>query len=280
MSQYRIVHTTGYRYGGGATDSFNEARMTPLTSRRQLVISSRLEITPVAWTHAYRDYWGTSAVAFEVHERHPELKVVATSTVDIHEVERATEPIGWEGLADPDLRDRLVEYLTQTSYVRPHRDVIRIAESVRKQAATPGDAVVELVRRIREQVEYLPGVTQVHTLAEEVWGARAGVCQDIAHLTLGGLRHIGIPARYVSGYVVQRANPDIGEAMVGESHAWIQYYDGEWLGYDPTNQGEPRGSHVEVGFGRDYSDVAPLKGIYTGSGGADMYVSVEMTRLT
>lgn len=280
MSQYRIVHTTGYRYGGGATDSFNEARMTPLTSRRQLVLSSRLEITPVAWTHAYRDYWGTSAVAFEVHERHQELKVVATSTVDIHEVERAGEPLGWDGLTNPDLRDQLVEYLTQTSYVRPHRDVIRIAESVRARAATPGEAVVELVRRLRERVEYLPGVTKVHTLADEVWDARAGVCQDIAHLTLGGLRHIGIPARYVSGYVVQRTDPDVGEAMVGESHAWIQYFDGEWLGYDPTNEGEPRGSHVEVGFGRDYSDVAPLKGIYTGSGGADMYVSVEMTRLT
>lgn len=280
MSQYRIVHTTGYRYGGGATDSFNEARMTPLTSRRQLVLSSRLEITPVAWTHSYRDYWGTSAVAFEVHERHAELKVVATSTVDIHEVDRASQSIGWEGLADPNLRDRYVEYLTQTSYVRPHRDVVKLAEAVRRTAATPSDAVVELVRRLRERVAYLPGVTQVHTLADEVWESGAGVCQDLAHLALGGLRAIGIPARYVSGYVVQRREPEIGEPMVGESHAWIQFYDGEWLGYDPTNQGEPRGSHVEVGFGRDYSDVAPLKGIYTGSGGSEMYVSVEMTRLT
>lgn len=280
MSQYRIVHTTGYRYDGGATDSFNEARMTPLTSRRQLVLSSRLDISPVAWTHAYRDYWGTSAVAFEVHERHSELSVVATSTVDIHEVERASEPIGWEGLADPDLRDRYVEFLTQTSYVRPHRDVARVAESVRRSAATPGDAVVELTRRLRDRVGYVPGVTQVHTLAGEVWEAGAGVCQDLAHLTLGGLRAIGVPARYVSGYVVQRSNPELGEAMVGESHAWIQYFDGEWLGFDPTSQAEPRGSHVEVGFGRDYSDVPPLKGIYTGSGGSQMYVSVEMTRLT
>ena len=138
MSQYRIVHTTGYRYGGGATDSFNEARMTPLTSRRQLVLSSRLDISPVAWTHSYRDYWGTSAVAFEVHERHGELKVVATSTVDIQEVGRSTDPLGWEGLGEPNLRDRFVEFLTQTSYVRPHRDVQRtIAEQVRRTAATP-----------------------------------------------------------------------------------------------------------------------------------------------
>lgn len=280
MSQYRIVHTTGYRYDGGANDSFNEARMTPMTSRRQLVLSSRLDITPVAWTHPYRDYWGTSAVAFEVHERHPELKVVATSTVEIHEVSRTEESIGWEGLADPNLRDKHVEYLTQTDYVRPHREVARIAESVRKHVATPTVAVEELTKRLRERVNYVPGITQVTTLAPEVWEHGAGVCQDIAHLTIGALRLMGIPTRYVSGYVVLNKDPQIGEVMVGESHAWIQYFDGEWLGFDPTNQSVPSGSHVEVGFGRDYSDVAPLRGIYTGSSSSEMYVSVEMTRLT
>ena len=280
MSQYRIVHTTGYRYGTGANDSFNEARMTPLTSRRQLVLSSKLEISPVAWTHSYRDYWGTSTVAFEIHEPHKDLRVVATSTVDIHDVVRAAEPVGWEGLADPRLRDRFVEFLSETSYVKPHRDVVRIAEAVRKSSANPGEAVQKLSHRLRERVEYLPGVTQVHTLAAEVWEAGAGVCQDIAHLTLGALRHIGIPARYVSGYVVQSSDPAVGEVQVGESHAWIQYFDGEWLGYDPTNEAVPSGTHVEVGFGRDYSDVPPLKGIYTGAGGSEMYVSVEMTRLT
>lgn len=280
MSQYRIVHATGYRYDGGATDSFNEARMTPMTSRRQLVMSSKLDISPVAWTHSYRDYWGTSVVAFEIHEAHADLNVVATSTVDIHEFERSREPLGWEGLADPALKDRYVEVLTQTRYVRPHRDVLRAAERVRKSSATPTEAVTQLTHALRERVSYLPGVTKVHTTAAEVWEHGAGVCQDLAHVTLGGLRAIGIPARYVSGYVVQRSEPAVGEAMVGESHAWIQYYDGEWLGFDPTNEAEPKGSHVEVGFGRDYSDVAPLTGIYTGSGSSEMYVSVEMTRLT
>lgn len=280
MSQFRIVHTTGYRYHGGATHSFNEARMTPLTSRRQLVLSSRLDITPVAWTYGYRDYWGTSAVAFEVHERHSELKVVATSTVDLHDVERASEPLGWAGLANSDLRDRYGEMLGQTGYVLPHRDVARIAERVQRSADSPGDAVIELTRRLRGTVGYVPGVTQVHTQAAEVWVKGAGVCQDIVHLTLGGLRAMGIPCRYVSGYVVQRADPAVGEVLVGESHAWLQYFDGEWLGYDPTNETVPSGTHVEVGFGRDYSDVPPLKGIYTGSGGSEMYVSVEMTRLT
>ncbi len=280
MSQYRIVHTTGYTYPGGATQSFNEARMTPLTSRRQLVLSSKLDIQPVAWQHPYRDYWGTSTVTFEVHEPHEELRVVATSTVDIHSVGHDGASAGWDGLEDPRVRDGFVEMFTLTPYVTPHPDVARIARSVRETAADPREAVVAIVRRIRERVNYIPGVTKVTSRAAEVWGHNAGVCQDIAHITLGALRSIGIPARYVSGYVVQKDDPPVGEAMVGESHAWVQFWDGEWVGYDPTNQSEPRGTHVEVAVGRDYADVPPLKGIYTGPAGSTMFVSVEMTRLT
>lgn len=280
MSQFRIVHTTGYTYPGGATKSFNEARMTPLTSRRQLVLSSKLDIKPVAWQHSYRDYWGTSTVTFEVHEPHEELRVVATSTVDIHSVGHDGRTVGWEGLEDRKIRDTHSEMFSLTPYVVPHRDVVRIARSVRETADNPREAVVEIVRRIRERVSYIPGVTKVTSRAFEVWDHKAGVCQDIAHVTLGALRSIGIPARYVSGYVVQQQDPSVGEPMMGESHAWFQFWDGEWVGYDPTNQAEPRGTHVEVAVGRDYSDVPPLRGIYTGPAGSTMFVSVEMTRLT
>lgn len=280
MSQYRIVHTTGYSYPEGATRSFNEARMTPLTSRRQLVLSSKLDIQPVAWQHSYRDYWGTSAVTFEVHEPHEELRVVATSTVDIQAVVSTAEPVGWEGLEDPLVHDDFAEMYTLTPYVTPHRDVAKLARAVRGTAQDPREATREIVRRIRERVSYIPGVTKVTSRAAEVWDQGAGVCQDIAHLTLGALRSIGIPARYVSGYVVQIQDPPVGEAMVGESHAWVQFWDGEWIGYDPTSQTEPRGTHVEVAVGRDYADVPPLKGIYTGPAGSTMFVSVEMTRLT
>ncbi|MFV0428653.1 MAG: transglutaminase domain-containing protein [Arachnia sp.] len=280
MSQFRIVHKTGYRYPGGATASFNEARMTPLTSHRQLVLSTRLDIGPVAWRHSYRDYWGTSTVAFEVHEPHEQMEVVATSTVDIHEVERAQTSLDWADLADPKLVDVLNEYLQQTRYVAPHEQVAVLARRVRARAARPADAVTDIVNQLRQRVEYVSGVTEVHTPASEVWDASAGVCQDLAHLTIGALRTIGIPTRYISGYVIARREPEIGEAMVGESHAWVQYWDGEWVGIDPTTQTEPRASHVEVAAGRDYGDVPPLRGIYTGTGGSDMFVSVEMTRLT
>jgi transglutaminase-like putative cysteine protease len=119
----------------------------------------------------------------------------------------------------------------------------------------------------------------VSTRATAVWEAGAGVCQDLVHLGLGALRSVGIPARYVSGYVMPAVNPVVGEATTGESHAWLQYWDGAWVGLDPTNNTSPGDFHVEVGVGRDYFDVTPLKGVYSGSQASDLFVEVEMTVL-
>jgi transglutaminase-like putative cysteine protease len=106
-----------------------------------------------------------------------------------------------------------------------------------------------------------------------------GVCQDFAHLSLILLRSMGIPARYVSGYLHPQEDAVIGEAVEGESHAWIQAWTGSWWNYDPTNHTEINEQYVSVGFGRSYADVTPLKGIYLGQGSSDLDVIVEMTRL-
>ena len=146
-------------------------------------------------------------------------------------------------------------------------------------AAEPAAAVAEVVRQIRERVAYVPGSTEVNTLAAAVWKSGAGVCQDLVHLTLGALRTIGIPARYVSGYMMPDAVAEIGEARTGESHAWLQYWDGAWVGLDPTNDTAPGDFHVEVGTGRDYFDVTPHKGVFSGSVGSELFVEVEVTVL-
>ena len=113
-------------------------------------------------------------------------------------------------------------------------------------------------------MEYMRGVTGVHSTAAEAWGERKGVCQDIAHVALGALRSVGIPARYVSGYLHPDAGAAIGQTVIGESHAWVEWFAGEWRGYDPTNLAEVGELHVLVGRGRDYSDVSPLRGVYAG----------------
>ena len=118
----------------------------------------------------------------------------------------------------------------------------------------------------------------MHSLATEAWNTKIGVCQDFAHVTLGALRAVGIPARYVSGYLHPAKEPKIGEKVVGESHAWVEWFSGDWYGYDPTNMLEIAERHVLIARGRDYRDVSPLRGVYAGAGANGVFVTVEITR--
>ena len=125
----------------------------------------------------------------------------------------------------------------------------------------------------------MPGSTGVRTSAQEAWSLRKGVCQDIAHLTLGMLRAVGIPSRYVSGYLFPLAGGEVGDTVAGQSHAWVEWWCGDWVPFDPTN-GVPIGArHVTVAHGRDYADVTPLKGVYHGAPSTGLGVTVEITRL-
>ena len=276
--QIRIVHHTGYAYAEPVLGSYNEVRMTPRSSREQWVLSSRIEIQPTPWVLSYTDYWGTRVTAFEIRERHSRLGVTATATVEVTRGGEQAPGIGWEELADPGLEDRMVELLTLTDHLDPGKELRTFAARVARDAS-PAETVAAVVGRIRERIRYVPGVTHVRTQARDVWKARAGVCQDMVQVTIGALRSVGIPARYVSGYLMPSANPVPREARTAESHAWLQYWDGAWVGLDPTNDSAPGEFHVEVGVGRDYSDVPPLRGIYSGAAASEMYVEVEMTVL-
>lgn len=277
----RVIHSTGYRYDGGATSSFNEARMTPRTTADQSVLSARLEVSPTAWTHPFVDYWGTPVTAFEVHERHEELRVVSTSTVDVHRpAQPAPDPaITWESLSGTRIRSDFAEYLECGRLVAPDEELAGMARQQVEASRTPYDAVRDLAELVGERVRYLPGVTSVTTTAAEAWQAGAGVCQDLSHLLIGALRTAGIPARYVSGYVWSDAEAPIGTPVRGESHAWTEFWAGQWIGLDPTNRSTIGEDHIIVGHGRDYADVPPLRGIFTGGTAGEMYVEVLVTRL-
>jgi transglutaminase-like putative cysteine protease len=275
--QLRIRHTTGYRYEKGAVASFNEARMTPMTTSEQYVLRSRLEISPTPWTYEYRDYWGTTVTSFEVHDPHAELTVVATSIVDTQELPTKAHGIEWSGLDAA--QDEWCEFLSLSSWVSPPADLSAELAELRRGAERPGDYALAVATFLRDTVAYVPGTTEVTTTAAGAWDARTGVCQDFAHLTLGALREARIPARYVSGYLHPSPEPVVGEAVAGESHAWIEWWDGEWTGWDPTNGIAPGPRHVAVAKGRDYGDSPPLRGIYSTAGGSELFVGVEITRL-
>ena len=277
--QIRIVHHTGYSYAENVLGSHNEVRMTPRSNREQWVINSRIDIQPNPWVLNYTDYWGTRVTAFEIRERHSRLGVTSTATVEVTRPPEVAPGVSWDELRDDTFTDTMTEMLAVSEHVDPGDELCGFARAVAGDAS-PAETVAAVVERIRDRVRYVPGVTHVQTRARDVWTAGAGVCQDMVHVAIGALRCVGIPARYVSGYLMPSANPMPGEPRTAESHAWLQYWDGAWLGLDPTNDSAPGEFHVEVGIGRDYSDVPPLRGIYSGGGGAsELYVEVEMTVL-
>ena len=277
--QLRIVHTTGYTYDGQAGASFNEARMTPQSSTGQIVVHSRLDVHPSPWVYTYRDYWGSQVTAFEVFEPHETLTVTSTATVQVDRGEPGAPTSTWEDLREPELSDRLAEFLDLPERVEPPAELVERAHGLLEQGGSPGQVAREVCRLVHDEMNYLPGSTSVATTAAEAWDRRSGVCQDLAHLVIGTLRALGIPARYVSGYLHPDTDAPLGEAVTGQSHAWVSWWDGSWVDFDPTNLEEVGDHHVLVAAGRDYADVRPLSGIYAGSDGGQMFVDVQITRL-
>ncbi|PJJ70762.1 transglutaminase-like putative cysteine protease [Diaminobutyricimonas aerilata] len=281
MKRLRIRHLTGYRYEGEATASYNEARMLPASSDGQLVLDARLEISPVTNTHSYTDYWGTRVRSFEILTPHRELSLTATSLIEVRQRTHPPHEADWDDLArTAELDLAYVEQLAQTRRTDPPAEVADLARDLAATAYGPCDAALRICTAIGEAVEYMPGVTGVHTTAAEAWEHRRGVCQDIAHLALGALRSVGIPARYVSGYLHPVPDAEVGRTVAGESHAWVEWFCGEWRGFDPTNLIDIGDRHVRVGHGRDYADVSPLRGVYAGPRSSQLFVTVEITRVS
>lgn len=279
MSRIRIVHRTGFSYAEPATASYNEARMLPYSGGEQFVMQAGLDIRPAATQHSYLDYWGTRVSTFEVLTPHRELSVTATSVVEVRPLPRSQHELEWPELAAASRSTvALVEASTLSDATEPASDVTALASEITAEGAPIGETALEICRAVGSSMEYMRGVTGVHSTAREAWNERKGVCQDIAHVALGALRSVGIPARYVSGYLHPDPDAAVGETVIGESHAWVEWFAGEWRGYDPTNLAEVGESHVLVGRGRDYSDVPPLRGVYAGPGASELFVSVEITR--
>ena len=279
MNRLRIKHMTGFNYGGDVTASYNEARMLPISSEGQVVLYSTIDVSPMSSQHNYVDYWGSRVSSFEVLTPHKELSLTATSLVEVRPRDHPTESLTWDELAaKADSSTTLVENSEQTRRTMPPAEVVAIAEEIVARVENPCDAALEICTAIGNAVTYVSGVTGVHTTAAEAWEHRTGVCQDITHLALGALRAVGIPARYVSGYLHPKPDAAIGETIAGESHAWVEWFCGDWRGFDPTNLIDIGDRHVTVGRGRDHNDVPPLRGVYAGPYGSQLFVKVEITR--
>lgn len=276
-----VRHRTGYHYATAVRASYNEARMTPTTGRGQHTLESRLDVSPGSRPLHYVDYWGTIVDAFDVHVPHTELVVTASSVVETAGVTAEPPPLGWDAIGAADVADRYAELLTPSRYVCFEPEIAAAgAEFVAEFA--PAEAGLRGVAWSHAQLGYERGSTEVHTTSAEARQSGNGVCQDFSHLALAILRAMGLPARYVSGYLYPTAGTaesTIGTTTVGESHAWVEFWAGEWVPADPTSLVVVGERHVVVARGRDYADVRPLSGVYHGPPAESLGVEVELTRL-
>jgi transglutaminase-like putative cysteine protease len=278
-----IRHSSAYTYERDVAASYNEVRVTPLTTGGQVTIDSRIEVSPAARPLAYRDYWGTLVHAFDIHVPHRELVVVGSSLVETPATHgppagASADALTWPEIDDPAVVDAWFEYLAPTAVTSADDDLVEAGATIRKEASTPFDAIEAVGDRVRAVLVYEKGSTSVKTTATDAWTAGRGVCQDFVHLAIALLRTMGIPARYASGYLYPRSDAAVGETVRGESHAWCEAWVGGWRPFDPTNGIAVSERHVLVARGRDYRDVTPLKGIITGAPSTQPVVSVELTR--
>jgi transglutaminase-like putative cysteine protease len=285
----RVVHETAYDYDEPVTTSHHEIHLEPRAAPGQVVLSHRVEITPPPEAVYGRvDYFDNHASYFSLHEPHRSLRVVATSEVRLDERRQlwlAPRAGGWEESRDRIARDRRPEFLSAYEMTFPSR-YVRLDDALRAYAVPsfpPGrplfEAVRDLTKRIHAEFAYDPDATEISTPLAEVLEQRRGVCQDFAHLEIGCLRSLGLPARYVSGYLMT-APPPGQPRLVGAdaSHAWASIFspDVGWVDFDPANDVVPSDRHVTIACGRDFGDVTPVRGVILGGGRHALRVAVDV----
>jgi transglutaminase-like putative cysteine protease len=300
--RYRILHTSVYSYSQTVVLSQNEARLQPRHLGRQECRSSRLEISPAPVDLQERtDFFGNRVVYFAVQEPHSRLSVTSLSEVSVvagPEQEKPDAQYSWEQVGHW-LREASPQFqiepnqaqaldVIEAGLYRLDSPMIAASEDLHHYARPsfpPGrpliDAVRDLMQRIHRDFTYDPVFTTIATPLSEVLHHRRGVCQDFAHLAIGCLRSFGMAARYVSGYIETR--PEDGSPRLtgaDASHAWFAVFlpGSGWLEFDPTNNQQPVDQHITLAWGRDFSDVTPLKGIAFGGGQHTLSVSVDVAR--
>ena len=281
---FAIRYLTHYEYDSEVVDNLNALRVKPHTNGRQRCDEFSVRLTPEVRLHRHTDYFGTEVVEFEVSRPHRELTIdvrARVSTKASPEPPQAT----WDALREPGYREAGGEFLLQTDDAPGHPTLAQLRETTRS-SQTPLATVLLISELIPDRFEYRQGATYVDSRITDLLEAGAGVCQDFVHLGLCLLRHHGIAARYVSGYLFAAGTDGAGESVEVDTHAWLEALlptpdGGEpvWVGADPTNRVLAGQTHVKIGHGRHYADVPPIKGVYRGAANAKLDASVTMTQL-
>lgn len=289
MIVYEVSHRTTIEYSAPVSLSQQLMRLTPRTTPQQLVDQHSMLVEPAPSTRLEQDdYFGNRLTFLTLRDPHKRLVVHARSTVRVGPARTLADGVPWDRVAalmrapDGPTAARASLFAFRSPYV----DLPATADELTRDLFTAQrpllDAVRALTGRINREFRYQGGLTDVWTPVETILAHRKGVCQDFAHLQIACLRRLGLPVRYVSGYLVTHPPPGQPK-LVGadESHAWLSVWSPEvgWVDFDPTNDVLPGEEHVTIGWGRDYGDVSPMNGVIVGGGNHDVTVSVDVAQV-
>ncbi|PWU05378.1 MAG: transglutaminase [Terriglobia bacterium] len=276
----RVRHTTTYLYREPVSICHTEVRLAPREDRSQRILEHKLSISPPpGGTFGHKDYFGNHVLYFSLHEPHQTLTISAESVIELENaepLEPGLTPPWEEALGDAWLQEegrglKAYQYVFESPRITPGPEFADYARPSFPRERPLLEACLDLCHRIHADFRYDQQATTVATSVAEVFKTRRGVCQDFAHFAIAGLRSLGFAARYVSGYL---RSPDLVGSQA--SHAWVAVFcpGFGWLGLDPTNDQLPDGNHITLAYGRDYSDVAPVKGVTLGGG--EQVIDVEV----
>jgi transglutaminase-like putative cysteine protease len=290
--RYSIDHRTIYTYLEPVSVCHNILRLAPRDTERQLCrnVSVRIDPKPDVLSE-YVDFFGNKVIYFSIEQEHGQLTVVVHSEIekraaggremDLYDI-TTIETVKQDLSDDRQEAGEVSQYIFET-LMTAGSEAIRTYARVSFQPGRPVlEAGLDLMRRIYNDFEFTPGFSTVSTPLSEVMRERKGVCQDFAHLEIACVRSVGLPARYVSGYIETISPPGVEKLMgVDASHAWFSIYIPHmgWTDFDPTNNVLPGDQHITIGWGRDYADIAPMKGVILSSGSHGLTVSVDVRRL-
>lgn len=276
-----VFHRTAFYYGSPVTNSINTLHLEPRTFPYQKTLSALIRVVPATRVKRFTDLFQNITHHFELLGPHERLEI--ESRIRVHnlplDISARSREATWEGFGDPSIREQIWPYLQDSRWVSRHPEVWREALDITYGIPSVFGQATALMQWIFREFRYEPGVTNVNTHLEEAFRMRHGVCQDFTHVLLGLCRSIGIPARYASGYLYNGPRDTLVGAQA--SHAWAEIYlpAAGWIGFDPTNNTLADERYVKISVGRDYEDVAPVRGSYQGTGHCRMEVHVEVEKI-
>ena len=281
MNFYSIRHLTRFRYSQPITESIMETRVRPRSDANQHCLTFSLSVSPRCRVFSYRDHQGNNVQHFDIPGEHNQLVIVAESVVEqqvLPDVPSFLAPDAWQALDSMIATGDYWEMLLPSAFAVETPALTLLASQMGvSRRDDPLMLVHELNTRLYEYFEYEPRSTRVDSPIDEAIVSGKGVCQDFAHTMIALLRHVRIPARYVSGYLY-RSREDHDRSTPDATHAWVDVLLPHlgWVGFDPTNNLVAHHRHIRTAVGRDYADVPPTHGIYRGSTESELYVAVHV----